>query len=145
MAKIRDISKAEKPDDLKPGRLVEMTGVCKYCNNLVTIKAPENATEEEKNNIATSECNCKEAQKAADADTAVRVMTDNIMSRYSDMKESARKALISLLKPIAYGYFDKASVKVNDHVSIKIFRSKDGLNCTRTIKEDDNINEWSKG
>lgn len=61
------------------------------------------------------------------------------------MKESVQKLLISSLHPIAYGYIDKVSVRINDMVSIKVFRSKDGLNCTRTVKEDDNINEWSQG
>ena len=140
----RDINKI-KPEDLKPGRLETTTGTCKYCHYLVTIKADPNATEEEKDNIASSECGCKDAQQAADTDTAIRVMTENIESRYADMKESTRKMLVSALKPVAYGYIDRVSVKVNDRVSIKIFRSKDGLNCTRTIKEDDNINEWSKG
>ena len=141
---MRDLSK-QKPEGLKPGRLETTTGTCKYCHNLVTIKADPDATEEEKDNIASSECGCKDAQKAADTDTAIRVMSENIESRYADMKESTRKMLVSALKPVAYGYIDKVSVKVNDRVSIKIFRSKDGLNCTRTIKEDDNINEWSKG
>ena len=141
---MRDLSK-QKPEDLKPGRLETTTGTCKYCHNLVTIKADPDATEEEKDNIASSECGCKDAQQAADTDTAIRVMTENIESRYADMKESTRKMLVSALKPVAYGYIDRVSVKVNDRVSIKIFRSKDGLNCTRTIKEDDNINEWSKG
>ena len=36
----------DKPEDLKPGRLVETTGTCKYCNNRVAIKADPDATEE---------------------------------------------------------------------------------------------------
>ena len=48
---VRDFSK-EKPADLKPGRLIETTGTCKYCKNLVTIKADPDATEEEKDSIA---------------------------------------------------------------------------------------------
>lgn len=143
---IRDISKdITKPVDLKAGRLETMTGTCKYCRNFVTIKADPDSTEEERDSIATSECGCKDAQKAADADTSIRVMTENINSRYADMKDCTKQMLISALKPVAYGYIDKVSVKVNDRVSIKIFSSKDGLNCTRTIKEDDNINEWSQG
>ena len=58
---------------------------------------------------------------------------------------SLKRALERHENVVAYGYIDKVSVKVNDRVSIKIFSSKDGLNCTRTIKEDDNINEWSQG
>lgn len=141
---MKDISK-EKPEDIKPGRLKTTTGTCKYCHNLVTIKAAPKATEEERDAIASRECGCKDAQEASDADTAIRVMTDNIKSRYADMKESVQKLLISSLHPIAYGYIDKVSVRINDMVSIKVFRSKDGLNCTRTVKEDDNINEWSQG
>ena len=140
----KDINK-EKPEDLAAGRLITTTGTCKYCHNLVTIKADPDAPEEERDAIASSECGCNDAQKAADTDTKIRVMTENIQARYSDMKESTKQMLISALKPVAYGYVDKVSVKINDRVSIKIFRSKDGLNCTRTIKEDDNINEWSKG
>lgn len=142
---IKNINSIEKPEDLEPGRLITTTGTCKYCHNLVTIKADPEATEEERDKIASSECGCKDAQDAADADTSIRVMTENIQSRYADMKDSTKLMLIAALKPVAYGYIDKVSVKVNDMVSIKIFRSKDGLNCTRTIKEDDNINEWSKG
>ena len=143
---ITDVSKMiTKPIDLKAGRLETTTGTCKYCRNLVTIKADSDSTEEERDAIATSECRCKDAQKAADADTSIRVMTENIKSRYADMKDCTKQMFISALKPVAYGYIDKVSVKVNDRVSIKIFSSKDGLNCTRTIKEDDNINEWSQG
>lgn len=141
---MKDLSK-EKPEDLKQGRLETTTGTCKYCRNLVTIKADPGATEEERDAIASRECVCKGAQQESDADTAIRVMTDNIKSRYADMKESVQKLLISSLHPIAYGYIDKVSVRINDMVSIKVFQSKDGLNCTRTVKEDDNINEWSQG
>lgn len=139
----KDISKM-KPEDLEPGRLIDTTGVCKFCNNFVTIKAPKDATKDELNEIASRECGCRDAQQAADADTSIRVITDNINSRYGYMKESARNALIALLKPIAYGYFDKATIKVSDNVTVKIYRDKSGLNCTRTTKEDDNINEWSQ-
>jgi hypothetical protein len=135
----------EKPEDLKPGRLVTTYGTCKYCNQLVTIKADPDATDEEKNKIASSECSCKDAQQAADADTAVRIMTDNINSRYSGTKESVRKMLISALKPVAYGYIDKVTVKVSKNVSIKIYKSTNGLNVAKTIKEEDNIDEHSNG
>ena len=139
---VRDFSK-EKPADLKPGRLIETTGTCKYCKNLVTIKADPDATEEEKDSIASSECSCKDSKDARDVETSVRVLRDKINERYSTMPEDARNALIATLKPVAYGKLDKVTVKVDDSVTIKIYRSTKGLNLKRTTKEDDIMDEWS--
>ena len=140
---IRDFSK-EKPEDLKPGRLIETAGTCKYCKNLVTIKAAPDATEKEKDKIASVECSCKDSKDARDVETAVRVLTDKINERYGTMPEDARRALIGTLKPVAYGKLDKITVKVDDAVTIKIYRSAKGLNLKRTVKEDDIMDEWSK-
>jgi len=139
---VKDLS-IEKPEDLKPGRLVETTGTCKYCKNLVAIKADPDATEEEKNKIASSECSCKDSKDAQEVDTSVRVLTDKINERYETMKDSARLALIACLKPVAYGMLDKVTVKVDDATTIKIYRSSKGLNLKRTVKEDDIMDEWS--
>ena len=138
----KDISK-EKPENLAKGRLVETTGTCKYCHNLVTIKADPKATEEEKNKIASTECSCKDGKDAMDIETSVRVLTNKINDRYNGMPEDARRALISCLKPVAYGKLDKITVKVDEAVTIKIYRSTKGLNLKRTTKEDDIMGEWS--
>lgn len=139
---VKDLNK-EKPEDLKPGRLVETTGTCKYCKNLVAIKADPDATEEEKNKIASSECSCKDSKDAREVDTSVRVLTDKINERYKAMNEQARIALIKCLKPVAYGMLDKVTIKVDDATTIKIYRSSKGLNLKRTVKEDDIMDEWS--
>ena len=139
---VKDIN-IEKPEDLEPGRLITTTGTCKYCHNLVTIKADPDATEEEKNKIASSECSCKDSKDAREVDTPVRVLTDKINERYETMKDSARLALIACLKPVAYGMLDKVTVKVDDATTIKIYRSSKGLNLKRTVKEDDIMDEWS--
>lgn len=139
---VKDLNK-EKPEDLKPGRLVETTGTCKYCKNLVAIKADPDATEEEKNKIASSECSCKDSKDAREVDTSVRVLTDKINERYGTMIGSARLALIACLKPVAYWMFDKVTIKVDDATTIKIYRSSKGLNLKRTVKEDDIMDEWS--
>lgn len=140
---VKDISKAEKPEDLGKGRLVETTGTCKYCHNLVTIRADPKATDEEKNKIASAECGCKDSKDAQDISVAVKVLTDKINERYNLMPEGARLALIACLKPVAYGMLDKVNVKVDDAVTIKIYRSAKGLNLKRTTKEDDIMDEWS--
>lgn len=139
---VKDIN-IEKPEDLEPGRLITTTGTCKYCHNLVAIKADPDATEEEKNKIASSECSCKDSKDAQEVDTSVRVLTDKINERYETMKDSARLALIACLKPVAYGMLDKVTVKVDDATTIKIYRSSKGLNLKRTVKEDDIMDEWS--
>ena len=139
---INDINK-EKPKDLNPGRLVETTGTCKYCKQLVTIKADPDATKKERDKIASSVCSCQDSKDAREVETSVRVLTNKINERYKYMPEDARKALIATLKPVAYGKLDKITVKVDDSVTIKIYRSSKGLNLKRTTKEDDIMDEWS--
>ena len=138
----KDISKM-KPEGIKPGRLVETTGTCKYCHNLVTIKALPEATEEEKDEIASVDCDCQDGKDARDIETSVRILTNKINERYDGMPEDARRALISCLKPVAYGKLDKITVKVDEAVTIKIYRSTKGLNLKRTTKGDDIMDEWS--
>ena len=142
MAKIKDINK-EKPADLRKGRFEETTGTCKYCRNLVAIKAAPDATEAEKNDIASTECSCLDGKDARNMESSVRTLTMKINERYSGMPDSARSALISCLNPVAYGKLDKVTVKVDDATTIKIYRSTKGLNLKRTVKEDDIMDEWS--
>lgn len=141
MGTVTDIS--ERPEDLRPGRLIETMGTCKYCSNLVTIKAAPRASEKEKDEIASAECNCIEGKDAREIETAVKVLTAKINDRYGSMPEGARRALISCLKPVAYGELDRVSVKVNTTVSIKIFKATNGLQLKRTTTEDDIMDEWS--
>ena len=142
MSKITNIDR-EKPEGLAKGRLVETTGTCKYCKTVVMIKAVPDSTQKERDKIASAECSCKDSKDARDVETAVRVLTDKINERYSTMPEDARRALIGTLKPVAYGKLDKITVKVDDAVTIKIYRSSKGLNLKRTVKEDDIMDEWS--
>lgn len=138
----KDISKT-KPEDLKPGRLIDTTGTCKYCKNIVMIKADPDSTQKERDKIASAECSCQDSKDAREIETSVRVLTQKINDRYSGMPEDARRALISCLKPVAYGKLDKITVKVDEAVTIKIYRSTKGLNLKRTTKEDDIMDEWS--
>lgn len=135
--------KTEKPEGLEPGTMTETTGTCRYCNNLVAIKAYPDATEEECDRIASMECNCNEGKEAREKEISVRILTEKISTRYAGFPESARKALISALEPVAYGMLDKVTFKVDDSVTVKIYRSSKGLNLKRTTKEDDIMDEWS--
>lgn len=134
----------EENKELEPGRLITTTGTCKYCGQLVTIRAAAESSESERDDIATAECTCEEAKEAFKLETSVRVLTDKINERYAGMPGDAREALISCLKPVAYGMLDKVTVKVNESTTIKIYRSTKGLNLKRTTKEDDIMDEWSR-
>lgn len=139
---MKDISK-NIPFPEGKGRLIDSTGTCKYCRNIVMIKADPESTQEERDEIASDECNCQDGKDARDIETSVRVLTNKINERYDGMPEDARRALISCLKPVAYGKLDKITVKVDEAVTIKIYRSTKGLNLKRTVKEDDIMDEWS--
>lgn len=132
-----------KPEDLQPGRLIDTTGTCKYCKNIVMIKADPDSTQKERDKIASAECSCQDSKDAREVETSVRVLTDKINERYKLMPDDARMALVACLKPVAYGKLDKITVKVDESVSIKIYRSSKGLNLKRTTKEDDIMDEWS--
>ena len=140
---MKDLSK-EKPKDLELGRLIMTAGTCKYCGQLVTIRAAAESSESERDRIATSECACEDAKEAFKVETSVRVLTDKINERYAGMPDKARTALISCLSPVAYGMLDKVTVKVDESATIKIYRSTQGLNIKRTTKEDDIMDEWSR-
>ena len=140
---MKDLSK-EKPEDLEPGRLITTTGTCKFCGQIVTIRAVAESSESERDDIATAECTCEEAKEAFKLENSVRVMRDKINERYAGMPGDAREALISCLKPVAYRMLEKVTVKVNESATIKIYRSAKGLNIKRTTKEDDIMDEWSR-
>ncbi len=133
----------ERPEDLASGELITTTGTCKYCHNLVTIRVLPHTSEEDRDKIASAECSCQDSKDAQNTETAVAVLKDKINSRYNLMPENARNALISCLRPVAQGSLDKVTVKVDDSVTIKIYRSAKGLNLKRTTKEDDIMDEWS--
>ena len=134
----------EENKELEPGRLITTTGTCKFCGQIVTIRAVAESSESERDDIATAECTCEEAKEAFKLETSVRVMTDKINERYAGMPGDAREALISCLKPVAYRMLEKVTVKVNESATIKIYRSAKGLNIKRTTKEDDIMDEWSR-
>ena len=138
------MKKTDKPEDLQPGRLIDGVGECKYCHNNVFVKVDPDATEDERNEIASQTCNCKDGKDAREVETSVRVLTNKINERYKYMPEDARDALIACLKPVAYGKLDKVNVKVDEATTIKIYRSTKGLNLKRTVKEDDIMDEWSE-
>ena len=137
------MAKTDKPEDLNKGRLIDTVGTCKFCKNNVFIKAAPDSTQEELDEIASTTCDCKDGKDARELETSVRVLTHKINDRYRGMPKDARSALISCLKPVAYGKLDKVSVKVDDATTIKIYRSTKGLNLKRTVKEDDIMDEWS--
>ena len=139
---MKDISK-NIPFPEGKGRLIYSTGTCKYCRNIVMIKTDPESTQEERDEIASDECNCQDGKDAREIETSVRVLTNKINDQYNGIPDNARKALISCLKPVAYGMLDKVTVKVDDSVTIKIYRSTKGLNLKRTVKEDDIMDDWS--
>lgn len=139
---MKDLNK-DKPEDLAPGRLIETFGICKYCRNSVMIKADRDATEEEKNEMASYDCSCKEGQAARAVIESVRIMTDMINNRYELMPGTTKKAIIASLEPIADNRIKKASFKISETVTIQVYKAANGLNVRRIEKNEENIEEFS--
>lgn len=130
-----------KPKDLQPGKLIDTTGTCKYCRNIVMIKADPDATEEEKNEMASYDCSCKEGQAARAVIESVRIMTNKINDRYDLMPETTKKAIIASLEPIAKNMIQKANFKISETTTIQIYRAANGLNVRRIDKTDEIIED----
>lgn len=131
----------ERPEDLAPGRLIETFGICKYCRNSVMIKADRDATEKEKNEMASYDCSCKEGQAARAVIESVRIMTDKINDHYDLMPDSTKKAIIASLKPIAQNQIQKANFKINETATIQVYKAANGLNVRRIDKSEEIIED----
>lgn len=129
----------EKPEDLEPGRLIETTGTCRYCRNTRLIRVDAYATEEEKNRIATLECDCADAKEASNIQISIRKVRDKIEERYSRLPDRLRQALHDALEPVAEGYAECITIKADDSITYKVFMKKGAVNLKRIVKKEDTI------
>lgn len=129
----------KKDESLGAGRLIDTTGTCAYCQSVRIIKVDKDATEKEKNDIATLECDCEQAQRAAKAQTSVRMIREKIKDRYQDLPEKLQKALLNAVEPVAEGYAEVITIRQSDSVTFKIHMKKGSVNLKRVVKNEETI------
>lgn len=91
---------------------VTTTGTCKYCHQIRTIEhIDEDATQEKKDEIASSECNCKGAKEAREVDYRIQRAEAAIRQIVSKKDEDAAKIFTAGLRAMAEGDIQSIQVK----------------------------------
>lgn len=120
---------------------VEKVGTCRFCHQQRYVEhVDESMSQEEVDEIASIECDCEEAMRARELSNSVRAVEESIRRNASLVKE-VREGVCGLLKPVALGYIQNVTVKVDDLTTLKISIKKGRLTCVKTVKEDTIIDE----
>lgn len=115
----------------------ETQGFCKYCKQAVMIHAPEDATQEELNEIASKECSCKEAEYQRKRDMQLDAASQYLRNLFLDKNPLLLKAMYETVTAIFSRKLSKATFNVGK-TTYKI--DLDGDDCIRikkTFKDED--------
>ena len=112
-------------------KLKESTGTCKYCKQAAMIKAPEDTTQEELDEIATKECSCEQAQfqrKREMRFEAAKTYLENVLNEKYPI---AYEASVALTKAVFERQLASGSFKTGKYTYTV---SLDGDECIKVKK-----------
>lgn len=115
----------------------ESNGFCKYCNQAVLIQAPENATQEELNDIASKECNCKEAEYQRKREMQLGAARQYLKNLFFDTNPLAYKGFMETVIAIFSRKIASASFKVGKYTYKIDMDSDQCIRIKKTFKEED--------
>ena len=131
----------EKPDDMKPGRMIDRTGVCKFCGQTRFVRAYPEDTEEQVNELAARECECSEAQKEQKIEQSVFSMSKKIDKQYEAAPAQLKVALKAVLRPICAGEIKKAGISCTDGNTYTVFSKEGKLKILKSRTDQEEISE----
>ena len=111
-----------------------MTGTCKYCGQTMMV---ETEYQEYADKIATDECKCEEGREYRNIEEWKVEAKANIDALTEDVGATITEAMEKVVDAIAAGECKKASIKINERVSINIALKKDCIDVERIFKEKD--------
>ena len=85
--------------------------------------------------IATEECKCPEGMEYRNMEQWKRDAKENIDALTEDVGEKATNVMMMMVDAIAAGECKKASIKINERVSVSIVLKKDCIDVERSYKE----------
>lgn len=109
-----------------------MTGICIYCGQHMMVEAE---SQEQANKIASDECKCEEGREYRNMEQWKHDAKSNIDSLTEDIGEVCKKTMFLVVDSIAAGECKRASIKINERVSINIALKKDCIDVERSYKE----------
>lgn len=131
----------EKPEGIRPGKMVERQGTCKYCHQMQFVKAYPEDPQSEVDQLATDQCKCDTAKSEVKIKRAVFSLSRKLESSYSGMPADTRELLKGCLRPVAAQTVKKVTVSCMDGVSYTVFRKEGMLKILRSYTEQQEISE----
>lgn len=126
------------------GESTTRLGTCRFCHQQRYVEhVDENLSQNEINDIATRECDCEEAARARELSNSVRAVAYSI-GKNENIYQEVKDAITGCLEPIAEGYIQSVTMKVDDLTTVKISLKKGRLTCVHTIKEDTVMDEMGE-
>jgi len=105
-----------------------VTGTCRWCGQIRTImKAPENATQDELDRIASDECTCDGANKERKIREMISTAESSILKVVTKRAPGAAQILEAGVEQVARGYAKKVSVNVDGMLTASMYRSGDRI------------------
>lgn len=143
---MKDLSKenmieAEKPEDIKPGKMVERQGTCKYCRQMQFVRAYPEDPQSEIDELVTDQCKCETAKSETKIKKAVFSLSRKLENSYKGMPADTRELLKGCLRPVASQTVKKVTVSCMDGVSYTVFRKEGILKILRSYTEQQEISE----
>ena len=118
-------------------KLKESQGFCKYCKQAVMIQAPEDATQEQLNKIASKECSCKEADYQRKRELQLGASKEYIHNLFYDNNPLLCKAMYEAVEAIFSRKCGSAAFKTGK-TTYKIDLDGDGkIRIKKTFKDED--------
>lgn len=104
------------------------------------IRAEVDAIDEEKNEIATNECDCAGAKKYRRLQTESDIARENIDSLFAEKNPEAAALLKEAITPIQNGKIKSLSIQVTPKIKASIKKStKDSLVVNRTYTQKEEL------
>lgn len=113
---------------------IENYGMCKFCFQQVLIDTDKELTEEERNELATEQCTCKEAINERNRKLALKAVQEWIEHRF---KESVlQEAMRATVQAIEEKQLNKASMKIGKY-KFEIQKNTENEIVIKTLYKDE--------
>lgn len=118
--------------------IVTLTGYCRYCNNPRIVEVEEEADQDERNRVASEECNCYGAEEARKK----KYQKDACVANLDEMLRQKRPEIAEILESAIDAMQDKKIKKITvntyGNTTVRMYQNKDGIKIEveRKLKEE---------
>lgn len=117
--------------------LVERAGICEYCKQMRIVRVPENLSDIQVNEIATQECDCKEAafmRRRKMRLDAAGAWIKNALEGHEEQQKLMTAAVNTVFGHSVY----KVTVKLDGHRTAIVDMDKEDMIRIKTVYKNEN-------